>query len=150
MPADITTARDEMLGRLKEVVDAIAGPPGPLQLVFDDARADPPGTETPPSRVGSWARARVQHTTGRQASLAGASGTKRWERGGFLIVQLFTPALDGQNLADSLGSIILGAFEGYSSPSGVWFRNPRMNEVGKDGAWYQTNLFVDFQYDEVK
>jgi hypothetical protein len=92
----------------------------------------------------------VQHTAGRQASLSGASGTKRWERSGFLIVQLFTPILQGQSSADSLVGIIRGAFEGYSTPSGVWFRNPRISEVGSDGTWYQTNILVDFLYDEVK
>ncbi len=146
--ATTAQARDEILARLKAVADAVT--PTPLKLVFDDAPGQPARTESTASRVAPWARARVQHTTGRQASLSGANGVKRWERGGFLIVQLFTPMLEGQNLADSLGSIIRGAFEGYSTPSGVWFRNPRIQEVGSDGTWYQTNIFVDFQYDEVK
>ena len=146
MPATTATARDEILGRLKSVVDGLTSPPGPLKVIWDDKKDQPPRANP----TESWARALVQHTTGRQASLSGATGRKRWERGGFLIVQLFTPALEGQNLADELGSIIRGAFEGYSTPSGVWFRNPRINEVGQDGAWLQTNIFVDFLYDEVK
>lgn len=144
MPSTTKQARDEILGRLKSTVDALTAPPGPLTIIYDDAKKEPPRDAT------SWARARVQHTTGRQASLSGATGVKRWERGGFLIVQLFTPAKEGQNLSDDLASIIRGAFEGYSTPSGVWFRNPRINEVGQDGTWYQVNIFVDFLYDEIK
>lgn len=146
--ATTTQARDEILARLKTAADSVT--PNPLRLIYDDAPGQPTRTESTTSRVDPWARARVQHTAGRQASLSGASGTKRWERSGFLIVQLFTPILQGQSSADSLVGIIRGAFEGYSTPSGVWFRNPRISEVGSDGTWYQTNILVDFLYDEVK
>jgi hypothetical protein len=32
----------------------------------------------------------------------------------------------------------------------VWFRNASAREVGPDRAWYQFNVTVDFEYDEVK
>lgn len=150
MPSTIPLARDEILERLNDVVQGTPTPPGPVQLIFDDTPGSVPSSVSAVQPPPTWARVRVQHSTGRQASLSGSTGKRRWERTGFLLVQLFTPLFGGQVLADEIASIILNAFEGYSTSSGVWFRNARMNEIGKDGAWLQTNILVDFQYDEVK
>jgi hypothetical protein len=67
-----------------------------------------------------------------------------------LAVQIFTPSGEGLSEAYNLGKILMDAFEGYATPSQVWFRNARTNEVGPSDSWYQTNFLVDFTYDEMK
>lgn len=106
----------------------------------------------PPSLEFAYARASVVHNTGRQASLAGEAGAKRFRRTGILFVQCFAP-LGIENpltIADNLGRIVLDAFEGRSSPGGIWFRSCRLNEIGPTDGWYQVNVIAEFSYDEVK
>ena len=113
--------------------------------LYENVAGEPPATPSP------WARITLRHSGGGQGSLSGALGTKRWDRNGVLIVQVFVPNGEGLSQAYSLAKIVLDAYEGVSSPlRGVWFRNARINEVGPDGEWFQVNALIDFTYDEIK
>jgi hypothetical protein len=115
------------------------------KMIWDDNPGTIPTTMVP------WARSTLIHVTGFQATLTDGSGRKRFRRTGFLTVQIFTPTGEGLSSADILAKLISDAFEGQSSPLGVWFRDVKTNEVGSDdGNWYQTNVVIDFEYDEVK
>lgn len=144
MPSNVTTARDEILSRYKDTVTA--NPSWQLASFYDDTSGQP----SPTSPAKPWARAVVKHATGRQDGLSDGSGKKRYERGGLFTVQLFTEASQGQVLSDQIATTIRRAFEGYATSSGVWFRNGRLNEIGKDGVWFQVNVVVEFVYDEVQ
>lgn len=98
-----------------------------------------------------WARLSLVHATGSQTSF-GAIGNRRFERRGILMFQLFTPVQSGQGLSssESLATIARNAWEGLSSPNGVWFRNIRVQDIGIDGPWWNTNVLGSFLYDEVK
>lgn len=117
-----------------------------MPIVWDDVDDQPPHADP----AAPWARFLIRHSKGRQASLSGAQATKRWIRGGLLVVQLFAPGGDGQRVGDELVSIILDAFEGGTTTGGVLFRNSRINEVGQSGGWHQVNIIVEFEYDEIK
>lgn len=52
-------------------------------------------------------------------------------------------------LATDLAVVARHAFEG-KHVGDVWFRNARIEEIGVDGAWFQTNVTVDFMYDEIR
>lgn len=156
MPAaDTSSARDEVLGRLKTAIDAsiYAG----IAVVYDDAVADIPGDEQapmpdPPVPSGKpWLRVGMRHGDGETASLGSLNGKRRFEQSGILFIQMFTPSGDGQRLADPLGDFLLDVFRsGGATPSGVQFRSARRAEAGKSGAWHQTNCLVDFQYDLIR
>lgn len=105
-----------------------------------------------------WARWRCQHATGNQSSLSTVIGKKRWERGGNLIIQVFTPLNASELSAYDTSEIVVGAYEGKRTPSGVWFRNVRVQEVNKDIAggitanvsgWIQRNVIADFLYGQI-
>jgi len=97
-----------------------------------------------------WAVATLQHSAGFQSTLSGAVGSRTFTRLGFLTVQIFTPNGKGLQDAYDLAKVVSDAFEGISTPGGVWFRNVRLNEVGRDGEFFQLNVVVEFRYDEVK
>jgi hypothetical protein len=132
-------ARDDILTLFKTAWDTTTYP-----AVYEDTKGDRPASDTP------FARPRIRHTTGGQASLSGGLGTSRFERIGFLLVAIYTPQGSGLTNAYSLAKIVADAFEGTASPNGVWFRNVRINEIGPDGDFFVTNVVVDFVYDEVK
>ena len=143
MTANYTTAVNEIQTLLKAAWDTTGFP---LKYQNVKGAADPPPSTTTP-----WARSTIQHTPGGQVSLSGGvGGAKRWQKNGFLTVQIFVPAGEGLSEAYALAKTVEDAFAGVETPSAVWFRNPRINEVGPDGEWYQVNFVVDFTYDEIK
>lgn len=99
----------------------------------------------------SWFRWTMQHTDGRQASLAGEHGERRWRREGLIIVQCFAPLeKGGLTLAQRMAESVRDAYQGTATPSGVWFRNATTQEVGPDISWYHVNAIIQFNYDEVR
>ena len=148
MPVTPFEARREIYELLKAVTDTIADlGTASANVIWDDTRKEiPDGTDPAPT----WARVQVRHVTAEQATLADATfGVRRYTNRGIVTVQLFTAGgRDGLKTADPIVTSIKGAFQGVSTPNGVWFRNVRTNEVGTDGPWFQTNILADFEYDE--
>lgn len=107
--------------------------------------------DTPPALTLPYARASVKHFTGGQGSL-GEVGNRLFNRTGAVFVQVFVPTGIGNYLtiALRLGRIALAAFEGRSSPGGIWFRSCRLTEIGPSDGRYQVNVTAEFTYDEVK
>lgn len=134
-------ARDDVLAMVKT---AWALAPETYVMIWDDLKGVIPTTMKP------WARTTLKHNDGRQATLCGDSGQKHFERNGILTIQLFTPSGDGLYAADSLIALFTAAFEGKQSSRGIWFKNVRINEIGEDGAFFQTNIIIEFEYYEVK
>ena len=140
MTATYNQAVDDILDVFKTAWDTTT-----WKALYPNVGGSLPDDETDP-----WARVTLQHTDGGQASLTGGLGTTRWGRTGILTVQIFVPTGEGLSEARSLAKIVTDGFEGTSTTNGVWFRNARINEVGPDGDWFQTNVLIDFIYDEVK
>lgn len=138
MTATFEVAMDEILGVFKTAWDTT----GFVALYENIAEA------IPTTQV-SWARATLRNSTGRQATLSGANAAQRYRREGFLTVQIFIPIGEGLPQAYSLSKVVTDAFQGTTTASEVWFRNIRVNEIGPDGEWFQTNVIIDFTYDEV-
>jgi hypothetical protein len=111
---------------------------------------------TDPSIV--WARWNCIHATGSQSSLSTVTGKRRWIRTGNIIVQVFTPLNSSELSAYDAAEIVVGGYEGKTTPSGAWFRNVRIQEVnrGVNGSlatdvnlWSQKNVVADFLYEQI-
>ncbi len=105
------------------------------------------GGKVPDSNV-VWARAILRHVSGGQASLACFDGKSRWANQGTLFVQVFGPIGDGSTAAYDAAQLVASAYKGKRS-GGVWFRNPRINEVGTTGDFEQINFMTEFNYDQI-
>lgn len=97
----------------------------------------------------AWAVCTIRHVTGRQETIGGI-GNRAFLRSGIIFLQVFTRIGNGLQESYRLAKVLTDAFEGKSSSGGVWFRNIRINEVGKDGAFTQLNVIIEFQYNERK
>lgn len=134
-------ARDEMLTQITAAWTAGAsGAP----LLYDDRPGATPADAT------TWARVHIQHNLGTQATIGNPIGNNLFRRDGLLTVQIFVPIGKGLSLADTLAKVAADAFEGQSTPGGVWFRKVRMREIGPDKAWFNVNVYAEFNYDEAK
>lgn len=143
-----SSARDEIFGLFKTAWDA--GTPavngGLVPVVFWEG-VDP---GTPPPVDAPWARVTCLHSTARQTTFGG-TGSRRFRRFGIVTAQIFSPLSlgSGLTLAEKLAIIARGAYEGKSTPSGIWFLNTRIREIGVDSSWFQMNVMSEFQYDEI-
>ncbi len=134
-------ARDEMLTILQSKV--AASEYNSILVLYDDQ-----GGSVPDNGADSYLRVTVKHNLAGQSTMGGEC--VRWNRKGLVFVQVFTKTGNGLVLSDKLTKICVDAFEGQTTPSGVWFRNVRSNEVGANGSWYQVNVIAEFEYDELK
>lgn len=131
-------ARDVIFGIFKAVWDDTG-----YAAHYSDKTGEIGTSEAP------WARATLQHTTGVQSSLTGASGTKRFTETGLVFVQVFAPVGDGSTRCYELAQLVRNAYRDARHPE-VWFRNVHLEEVGTRGAFDQINVISTFSYDEVR
>lgn len=111
-------------------------------VFWTDLPGDKPTTQIP------WARVTLKHNLGGQASLSGETGCRMFNRSGTLFIQVFVPVGGANAKGYNLAQKVANAFE--DAKIDVWFRNTRMREEGVSGAFEQTNVLTDFQYDEVR
>jgi len=141
-----TEARDEIHTLFKTAWDAGAETAGKVVL-YADSKTQVPKTDDADDNPDLWAKITIQHNGGSQATLG---GNRCFNRFGVVTVQIFTPLGTGLSLGDNVYKIVVDAYEGKTTPGGVWFRNVAVNEVGPEGEWYQTNIIADFEYEEQK
>lgn len=139
MSADFETAVDEIFDLFAAAWNTTGYP-----VDYENLRNDGTTVKVPPSTRTPWARVNLRHVTGGNAAI----GNKLFDRGGVLTVQIFIVVGVSLTPAYQLAKTVANAFQGQSTPSAVWFRNVRINEIGNDGSWYQTNVLADFEYDE--
>lgn len=141
--ASFTAARDAIIGHFRTEWNAQSAPV-PEVLYQDDKKDTPSGND-------SWARVTVLHNVSGQVTM-GPPNNRRFRRQGLVTVQIFTPFGDGLTDSDIFAKVALDAFEGKETGGGdtVEFRNVRMEEIGQNGNWHQTNVIAEFEYDEVK
>lgn len=139
MSATFDTANDEILALFKAAWDTT----GLLALYENVAGATPTAQQ-------AWARITIRHSPAGPGTLSGGDGKARYQRDGFLTVQIFIPNGQGLSQGHTLGKVVADAFEGEATDSHVWFRNFRLQEIGPSTEWYQLNAIVDFTYDEIK
>lgn len=103
-----------------------------------------------------WARASTQLATTRQVAhgmndLPGPSPVI-YDSAGVVFIQIFAPMKSPAAYAkgEVLAELVQRMFMATSTASGVWFRNPRINELPHDGTWYRWNVLADYQFNQVK
>ena len=97
-----------------------------------------------------FVRLSVRHTVSTQESLGGV-GTRKYDRQGLVIVQIFAPLNKGPKAADLLAEQARAVFEGTRIPAlDLRFNNTQIQEIGPLDGWYQVNVQTEFAYSEVK
>lgn len=146
MSLTLTQARDEIFTMLKTAIDASSY--SSISVRYQDVPVDltssAQGTNDNPD---PFLQVELLHLGGRQSSLGPVA---LYTRNGLLRVMVFSPRGLGMSTLDEICQIVLDAYEGHSSPGGVWFRNAHVNEQGADGIWTRMDVLVDFTYNERK
>jgi len=88
---------------------------------------------------------RIVHAFEDQASLG---DSPLFRAAGFLSIAIMTPEGTGTATAKKNADKIAAVFRGQTL-SGIIFRAPRIEEVGNQNGYYQLNIIVPFQRDEV-
>lgn len=141
MIASTTAARDAIYGCLASALAASAY--ASIPVYYPDVVKDTPTGNA------AFLKAYVDLTNEDQRSL-GSTGNRRFRVYGMVMVQIFTPFGKGQVEADLISGVVKGAFRGVNTGAdAITFRNARVVDVGHDGAFLQTNVFAEFDYDEI-
>ncbi len=151
MTATVKTARNEIYARFNTewLADGLTAA---IPVLWGNVKGDPPvGVDSDGFGL-PWARVTVQHAVGGQRTLGG-DAKSLFGRDGFVTVQLFGPVglgFDDNSLMDDMIEVALRAFDAQVTPSNIWFRNGTPTEVGVSEAWFQTNVVVEFTYDQLR
>lgn len=94
-----------------------------------------------------WCEFYVRHGPGRQITMGRPA---QFQRRGTIVASIYIPGGNGLSESYQLAKVAADAFEGKSSPGGVWFRNVTINEIGMDGNFFQTSMLAEFEYCETK
>lgn len=147
MSLTITQARDEMLTLLKTAIAASSYADITIhwQDILHPDASTAPGTSRNPD---PFLRVEILHLGGGQVSLSQPRAL--YSRRGLIRVEIRAPQGVGMSTLDEIAQIVLDAYEGQSSPGGVWFRNAQVREMGADGIWTRSDVLIDFTYNERK
>lgn len=96
----------------------------------------------------AWTRFVYRNTSGNQKTLGPVLGRK-YERFASVLISHFTPVDEGLTAAGTLAQASRAIFEGVTF-SGLFFNDGVVREIGPDGRWYQTNVEVFSDYQEIK
>lgn len=102
---------------------------------------------TPPQSPVPWVSVRIVHGAGYEAISA---PPRLYSRRGRFVAHIYIPSGMGLSLGYEAAKIIADAYEGASTPGGVWFRNCQIGELGSDGAYAIVAVTVEFEYTELK
>lgn len=152
MTATPQQARKEIFARIQTCWDA-----GAAAIVGTVPEMRYQGVEEKglPGAANFWARASTQLATTRQRGhqqLDDGGTIPFYETDGALFVQIYAPMKAPSSYAkgELLAALAQRMFMGATTASGVWFRNPRINELPNDGTWYRWNVIADYQFSQVK
>lgn len=100
----------------------------------------------------TWIRFTVKDQKGTQIEMGSVNNTHRVQ--GSLILQVFVPADSGDGaaltLCDTLGELYRQQVLNFPDNSGhVRMRDPVAIPVGRDGAFWQTNVVIPFHRDDL-
>lgn len=109
-----------------------------VPIHYDNVPGDPPSAS-------SWVRLTIIEGDSFQIS---AGTTRRFRDTGIAIVQVFTALGSGDGEAREIADDVQAIFKGITV-SGVIFRKPSASRIGPDGTFYQVNVTVPFQADEI-
>lgn len=130
-----TEARNEIMKRyLTEYT-------GQFPIAFDNKKfVKPDGVK--------WVRLTVNFNSGLQDSL-GQTGNRKFTKWGLIFVQVFTPSNKGTNENDDLCNGSLNLLDGVRIDD-LWLYNGRIKTIGSDGEFYQQNVLVEFEFENIR
>lgn len=96
-----------------------------------------------PTSKQRWARVSVREGDSTQVEF----GRNRYRNPGVLIVQVFVPIGEGDDVAREIADEAALAFRAQSF-SGVHCKVPSIRTIGRTGSWWQVNLSVGFHWDD--
>lgn len=143
-----TNARDEIFRLFTDNFDVSA--------IVDECVIRYQGKESGAVPEKYWLRVSTQQVTSPQSAHImrddpGQSPVE-YETNGLVFVQVFAPMSDEDSFrkGELIATHSRDIFRAVETPSGVWFRNARFNELDPDGKHYRWNVKVEYQFNERK
>ena len=93
-------------------------------------------------------RVTIKHASDGVASLPAWNGERIFRRSGTIFVSVFTPITDNSGLRFQLSQNVIDIFETVRDDN-VSFENIYPVEIGQSGNFYQINVLIEFNYQDI-
>jgi len=101
-----------------------------------------------PNPATKYARITVKFNTGNQHTL-GRKGNRKFVKLGILFVQIFSPINTGTDENDTLANSTIELYDGEKLGT-LWLYNGRIETKRSDGLFYQQNVVVEFEFEDIR
>lgn len=115
---------------------------GQFPILVSGTRNNKPATPT------EWVRISVIFNDGRQSTM-GLTGNRKFLKMGFVVIQVFTPANKGTDLNDEMANNSLNLLDGITIER-LWLSNGKINTVGDDGEYFQQNVSIELEFEDIR
>lgn len=130
-----TEARNEIM---KRYLDNFTGQ---FPIAVDNKKFDKPDGV-------KWVRLTIKFNSGNQDSL-GRENNRKFTKQGLIFVQVFTPSNKGTDDNDDLCNSSLNLLDGVRI-NDLWLYRGRIKTIGSDGEFYQQNVVVEFEFENIR
>ena len=104
---------------------------------------------SPPAIPAPWVRLSVIFNDGAQTSL-GRVGNRKFQKSGFVNVQVFTPVNKGTDRNDDIAQSVSAFLDGVDLGHGLWLYNGSIKTIGDKDDYYQQNVVVEFNFEDIR
>ncbi len=142
--ATFEQARDDIGTIMKAAWEADPASSG-LPLLYEDKEE---AAGQIPDDVSAWGRLEIKFSTSIQAGHGDSQ--KRWNRTGFVFMNLYTTPGEGNETKDDLLKVVMDTFEGTSTTNGVLLHEIIVDNKGIVSEMRETRVSIAFDFDELK
>lgn len=93
---------------------------------------------------GNWIRLNILNAQAYRSAIH----QQHYRHPGIVVIQVFTERESGTGLSTRYGDTLAALFRGVTS-GGIKFRAATVRNIGPTEGWYQTNVEISFERDEV-
>lgn len=134
-----------------EWLSYLSGAGSDAVTVFGNERQAPNGVD-PEASEDPWYRVSFRESSGGRANLNGVTGSRKYERTGFLAIQCFAPVRGGEQTAKLMAESARDRFEDrrHETDSRIVYLDATIRPQPTDGKWDIVLLEVEVEYTDTK
>lgn len=117
---------------------------GQFPIAIDDVKFTRP---TPPAL---WHHVTVDLSPDNSQDTSGRPGNRKFLRRGILTVSVYTPINTGTDANDDSANAVIELFEAVRLDAELWTQTAQLNTIGSDGIYYQQDVVVVFEFEDIR
>lgn len=105
---------------------------------------------TRPTPATMWHKVDVELSPSNSQDSLGSTGNRRFLRTGQFIVSVYTPINTGTDENDDSATAVIALMESIRLDAELWTKTSQLNTIGSDGTFYQQDVIIFFEFEDIR